>query len=151
MGRLLKRVPLDFNHPLNETWTGYVLDIEALKLNTEATQLLPDIVGYSENICGSCEEIFNNCSSSEIHCLWSEEGLRKLWYHEPPEGDGYQLWENTSEGSPQSPVFTTLDELCEWCEAYATVFADETATKEQWKQMLDANFVYHREGNNIFI
>lgn len=34
--------------------------------------------------------------------------------YEPPTGDGYQCWETTSEGSPISPVFKTLDELCEW-------------------------------------
>jgi len=33
---------------------------------------------------------------------------------EPPSGDGYQLWETVSEGSPQSPVFRTLEELCKW-------------------------------------
>lgn len=70
---------------------------------------------------------------------------------EPPEGEGYQLWETTSEGSPVSPVFKTLDELCEWCEVNATTFARFTATKERWKSMLDDNFVHHATGNAIFI
>lgn len=30
---------------------------------------------------------------------------------EPPEGDGYQVWENVSEGSPISPVFASPEEL----------------------------------------
>lgn len=30
---------------------------------------------------------------------------------EPPTGDGWQLWETTSEGSPVTPVFATADEL----------------------------------------
>lgn len=42
---------------------------------------------------------------------------------DPPLGEGYQLWENCTEGSPQSPVFKTLDELCTWCEPNATTFA----------------------------
>lgn len=33
---------------------------------------------------------------------------------EPPTGDGWQLWETTSEGSPISPVFPSGDELAEW-------------------------------------
>lgn len=70
---------------------------------------------------------------------------------EPPEGEGFQLWETTSEGSPVSPVFKTLDELCEWCEDNATTFGPYKATKEQWKSMLDDNFVCHIEGNAIFI
>ena len=33
---------------------------------------------------------------------------------DPPTGDGWQLWETTSEGSPISPVFATGDELAAW-------------------------------------
>jgi hypothetical protein len=33
---------------------------------------------------------------------------------DPPEGDGWQLWETTSEGSPISPVFSTADKLAGW-------------------------------------
>jgi len=32
----------------------------------------------------------------------------------PPTGDGWQLWETTSEGSPVSPVFGTAEELATW-------------------------------------
>lgn len=72
-------------------------------------------------------------------------------YTGPPKGDGFQLWETTTEGSPVSPVFETLDELCEWCESNYTVFADIKVSKEQWKEMLDAGFVYGKVGNAIFI
>lgn len=33
---------------------------------------------------------------------------------DPPKGDGWQLWETVSEGSPISPVFATADELAGW-------------------------------------
>lgn len=33
---------------------------------------------------------------------------------EPPEGEGWQLWESVSEGSPISPVCATADELATW-------------------------------------
>lgn len=55
---------------------------------------------------------------------------------EPPSGDGYQVWGTTSEGDPQSPVFATLDELCSWCSKNSTVFADQRATAEQWRELL---------------
>jgi hypothetical protein len=94
------------------------------------------------------------------HCkgngtIYINEEIEKLndeWRPiEPPEGDGYQLWETTSEGSPVSPVFATLDELCEWCEDNATTFGTSKATKEEWLQMLDDGFVCHKEGNIIFM
>ena len=33
---------------------------------------------------------------------------------EPPTGDGWQLWENVSEGSPVSPVFATKEEFADY-------------------------------------
>lgn len=33
---------------------------------------------------------------------------------EPPEGDGWQLWQTVSDGAPMSPVFATADELAGW-------------------------------------
>lgn len=33
---------------------------------------------------------------------------------EPPEGEGWQLWETVSEGSPVSPVFASAEELATW-------------------------------------
>lgn len=69
----------------------------------------------------------------------------------PPEGPGYQLWETTSEGSPQSPVFETLDALCEWCAANATTFGRFTASAEEWRKMLGDDHVYAQEGNRVFL
>ncbi len=70
---------------------------------------------------------------------------------EPPAGDGFQLWETTSEGSPISPVFATLDALCEWCADNATTFASFKATASKWRQMLDGGVVSHTEGNMVFL
>lgn len=33
---------------------------------------------------------------------------------EPPQGEGWQLWETVSSGSPISPVFATADDLAGW-------------------------------------
>jgi len=70
---------------------------------------------------------------------------------EPPVGEGYQLWETTTEGSPVSPVFDDFEKLCVWCEINATTFASYTATKEEWAKMLNEDFVYHKDGRgNVF-
>lgn len=70
---------------------------------------------------------------------------------DPPFGDGFQLWQTTSEGSPCSPIFPSLDGLCAWCEDNATTFGSQKADRESWKKMLDENFVCHQENGNIFI
>lgn len=51
---------------------------------------------------------------------------------EPPSGDGWQLWETTSEGSPKSPVFASAEGLADWCEAGATAFGDIRWTRDEW-------------------
>jgi len=53
---------------------------------------------------------------------------------DPPEGDGWQLWETTSEGSPLSPVFPTAADLAAWCAVHATLFANHRWTAAQWLQ-----------------
>jgi hypothetical protein len=71
---------------------------------------------------------------------------------EPPTGPGFQLWETTSEGSPVSPVFTTLDELCAYAEKNCSTFGTHNfVSKERWKEMLDNEHVYHQEGNMVFL
>ncbi len=55
---------------------------------------------------------------------------------EPPTGEGYQMWETTSEGFPATPVFKTLRELSEYCAANCTTFGHQTASAEGWEQML---------------
>lgn len=42
------------------------------------------------------------------------EEAKKWEKTDPPTGDGWQLWETVSEGSPVSPVFSTADDLAEW-------------------------------------
>lgn len=69
--------------------------------------------------------------SSPEHKKMYEEWTDK----EPPVGEGYQLWETCSEGSPVSPVFSSAEELASWCAAYATVFAHEKTSYENWLKM----------------
>ena len=96
--------------------------------------------------CGKCGGKGELWPSPEI-----EQAAEEWIKTEPPTGDGYQLWETTSEGSPVSPVFATIEELCEWCADHATVFGRATATAAEWRGMLEADFVHHSEGNAIFI
>lgn len=86
------------------------------------------------------------------------EQLYEEWKdYDPPEGPGYQLWETCSEGSPVSPVFASMEELCEHCETHQSTFGySNFVSKERWRQMLDENYVYHEEkradgGTNIFM
>lgn len=45
---------------------------------------------------------------------------------EPPTGDGYQIWETVSEGSPISPVFARPEDLARWMVEHDTSVTRDT-------------------------
>lgn len=100
-------------------------------------------VPYRCKVCGGSGERWPSPAIKRKYARWKPV--------EPPKGDGFQLWETTSEGSPVSPVFASIEALCGWAADNATTFGSSKASAEQWRKMLDANFVCHREGNAIFL
>ena len=55
----------------------------------------------------------------------------------PEEATHYQMYENTSEGTPISPVFSTAEECARWCaENKVSAFADMTADYEWWLNVI---------------
>lgn len=65
--------------------------------------------------------------------LWPNpeaEALYEAWEQvEPPAGEGYQMWETVSEGSPVSPVFADKDSFVNWliAEGYSEGAAEQFA------------------------
>ena len=62
-------------------------------------------------------------------------------YHMPTwtreEATHWQMYENTSEGSPISPVFADPMSMCVWlAENNASAFADATRTAEEWMMIV---------------
>ena len=99
------------------------------------------------HLCSSCNGTGENWQHEK-----AKENYENWQDYDPPKGEGFQLWTTTTEGSPMTPVFKTLDLLCEYCEEeQISVFGSKTATKEEWKQMLDDDFVVYKEGNMIFM
>lgn len=146
MGRELRRVPMDFDYPLGNVWYGHLIDCAPTCINSGDDDHCIQCIKMAE-IKGI--PIKDGCPDFDEYLAEPIAMLKQLLA--PPKGEGYQLWETTTEGSPMSPVFTTLDELCEWCEINATTFAHFKATKEQWKSMLEDDCVCHKEGNVVFL
>lgn len=233
MGRLCKRVPLDFSWPMKTLWIGYVnpyksvecpyckhgysekaqkireevyrtdyddeylpnpyrsgwrynpkekihnltqdevdyimstYSEESRKLMMESTvkpkfpeadKFTPEIVSYIDLVTPlfqpnidwllikyySEKEGWDPCCP---HCrgegrLFLNDEIKRLheeftWV-EPPTGEGYQMWEDTSEGSPITPVFRTAEELAEYCEREGVSwFGSSTASKEDWLRVIN--------------
>lgn len=110
------------------------------------------------SICGIGHDSINQWIVTEAECkrLGFEtrceycKGERRIWPNaetkqkyetweptEPPPGEGYQMWETISEGSPMSPVFRTPEELARWlADTKASSFGHQTATYEEWLSMI---------------
>lgn len=100
--------------------------------------------------------IFGLCKYCEGNgCYFANDEIRILhdqWIpEEPPNGPGYQMWETTSEGSPISPVFHTMDGLCRWAEANLTIFGDRKFNRSQWAEVLQNGGTSYKEDGVVFI
>ena len=207
MGRELKRVPVDFDWPIDEIWEGFKnphwVDCPACEGqgDTKAAQRLDAIVGLimlsgSDSLSGKThpyflqdvspfyrtqktpvskdmaelgtalagrepsfmghdamdrwragkkiletagvDENWGVCKKCDGHGIpkdkfktWDE------WKHwEPPTGDGYQIWETVSEGSPISPVFATAHELAMHMKD-TRWGADSGTSYERWMKFIE--------------
>lgn len=85
---------------------------------------------------------------------WPSEELKaqsEAWEPtEPPVGDGYQIWETVSEGSPVSPAFANPADLAAWM-----VANDESVTKgndfDAWMKFIDAGWAPSLVGSSAGI
>lgn len=138
MAREVKRVPMDFDYPLGKVWYGYQISF---------------CNGDTEEQCARCRDFARvmgvpmNGDGADGQC----PDFKSFYKINPPTGDGFQLWENTSEGAPRSPVFGTAEELAEWCAENDTVFANIKATKAEWLKMIERNCFAGVSGGVFFI
>ncbi|WP_116364393.1 hypothetical protein [Parahaliea mediterranea] len=118
MGREVRMVPADWDHPKNE--------------HGKYKPLYPP--GYQR----AAQEFMEKAQS---------EGLQEAveWFGGAPDKDDYMpdwpdserthymMYEDTSEGTPISPAFPTPEELARWlADTGASSFGSQTATYDQW-------------------
>jgi hypothetical protein len=91
--------------------------------------------------CGTCE------GHGSIEKYPGQRAEAEAWeWSEPPTGEGWQMWETTSEGSPSSPVFATAEELASWlAETGASMFGSTTATRAEWLRIITGEDFAHVE------
>lgn len=118
MGREVRKVPADWQHPKDEQGqlvrlrTGYSRDV------AEFMAILADPErGLQEAI-----EEMGAPDKNDYMPEWPESEATHL-----------MMYETTSEGTPISPAFETAEELARWlADTGASAFASMTATYDQW-------------------
>lgn len=101
-------------------------------------QAIAQAAGLTEfGICPRCQ------GSGTLERYPGQKAEAEAWRPvEPPAGDGWQLWETVSEGSPISPVFATDEELTRWMSngEYASKPYGQPLTYEQAAQFVKAGW-----------
>lgn len=122
MGRELRRVPADWEHP---------------RKSDGRFQPMYD-QSYREAAEHWVAEFRKFVPNEYAQYFWDWGGMppdpnyyRPDWG--PEERTHFQMYENTSEGTPISPVFADVESLCRWlAETGASSFAGMTASYESW-------------------
>ena len=119
MSREVRRVPPDWQHPRDKQ--GHYVP-------------LYDGAGYDGKVSAFMARA--NCVGlqSALDYYGSApdcEGYMPRW--SPDVATHYMMYETCTEGTPISPAFATPEELARWlADTGASVFADATATYDQW-------------------
>ena len=120
MGREIKRIHVDFDlfeRKAKAKWKGYLLDSITCSLCEGTGKTL------NNKSCGLCRGE-------------GEYQLRVEPYKGYGEESGYQVWQDTTEGGPVSPVFESPKDLATWM-----VENDDSITKdttyEQWLKFIE--------------
>lgn len=155
MGRELRKVPANWEHPKKDDG-----DYQPMFNEYYGDVLNEWIENHRQWEAGTHPDLIddpNLKTEYPFYAMWGGNPPDVYYYHtkkySPEELTHIQLYENTSEGTPKSPVFKAneLENLCEYAAEHCTTFAHFKATKEEWFKMLSDDFVYHQEGNNMFI
>ena len=77
--------------------------------------------------CGGDGELWPSKEDKDLYDKWESV--------DPPKGEGYQMWETVSEGSPISPVFTTAEDLAAYL-VISSTGVDVGTTYAQWLKFI---------------
>jgi hypothetical protein len=146
MGREIRRVHKDWQHPTTESGDDIPLHvptkpIEEMQADWDREEAEwcagthPDFVKGREDT--SFEEWNGSRPKAERFMPWWAEDERTHW----------QMYEDTSEGTPISPVLESREAVAKWCaDNGASYFASEPATYERWLDVANGGF-----GGLVFI
>lgn len=114
---------------LDGCFTGRPVPVSAVELSTGLASRGPGFLGHDAIDRWSATKkiieaagldpdtwaVCRNCGGKGDTATDEDRAAYEAWkLTELPAGDGWQLWETVSEGSPISPVFATADELASW-------------------------------------
>jgi len=156
MGRTVRMVPKDWQHPRDEK--GKYIPL----LGYDYEKCLAEWNEGAKKWAEGMREDYTNCGWKPLD---GTEGAASYaeWAGEMPVPDDYiphwlpgvathfQMYETCSEGTPISPVMETLEALARWlADNGASAFGDMTASYESWLEVCRGEWVPN-VGNLVFM
>lgn len=121
MGREVRRVAANWEHPKDE--------------NGHYIPLLAGPPGYTP------DEIAEGLAEGWLKGEAPNWGLPVMPQWSEAERTHWQMYEDTTEGTPISPVMADPDELAHWlADTNASAFGAQTATYEQWRRTIERGY-----------
>lgn len=155
MGRTIRKVPANWEHPKKRDGSW-----QPMRDQFYGDQLNEWLENNRKWEDGTHEDLINKITTKDeypFYALWSSNAPDPHYYqhrkYSESELTHIQLYEDTSEGTPISPVFRAdqFDELCQYAADNCTTFRSSKTTKENWEKMLSDGLVFHQEGNIVFM
>lgn len=139
MGREVRRVPADWQHPKH--WTGGLRGPEEHYKPLFPGERYQPAVDEWDDECAKWKRGEHPDQDADHRCAMCYE----QWAGQRPHRDDYMpnwpaeqrthlmMYEDTSEGTPISPAFATPEELAQWLtDTNASAFGREGASYEAW-------------------
>jgi hypothetical protein len=131
MGREIRRVPLDWEHPKED---GKYLALYDKTYEDAKAEWLAGLASWQN---GTHPDLIDNPEFQKKYEYWewstgppNRESYRPEFTSDPV---GYQIYETVSEGTPASPVFATEEEIIEYLVAQGyTPTAATQFVKDKW-------------------
>lgn len=132
MGRELRRVPADWEHPKDRS--GRYISLYDETFAQAAAQWKADYEAFYKDRPAS--------ASPDLEYWEWDVGPPKREYYRPEWTEEtrthFQMYENTTEGTPISPVMDSPEAVARWCaENHVSYFGDIEATYEDWLKVCE--------------
>lgn len=149
MGRKVRKVPVTWKHPTENTQDGHVplhdgFSKDAAKWDELERQWN---AGFTTDYSTPGAEGFKpkdaKYAGTKFSDYYGERPVKSEYMPDWPEAERthFMMYETCSEGTPISPAFETPEELARWLsDNAASAFGGMTASYEQWLKMIGAGY-----------
>lgn len=146
MGREVRRVPPTWEHPKNAA--GHYIPLLGRSWATDLAEWSEGRDQWARGLRRGFGAVpWVPRTGSELDTTYEQwtgrEPRKRDYMPDWPESERthLQMYEDTTEGTPISPVMATPEELARWlADNHASAFGSETATYEQWLATIRAGY-----------